>query len=107
MNEQDAATWMRRMAVLAHDENELPDPRVIWWQAQLLQRQDARERAARPTVIAQWVSLVVAVATVIVLGAANWAGIRSMLAPAGFALWLAAAGAAVLLGIALRVVLSE
>ncbi|MGA3078743.1 MAG: hypothetical protein ABSG56_34315 [Bryobacteraceae bacterium] len=107
MNEPEAAVWMSRLVELSSSEGALPDPALIWWRARLLERQDAQARVARPIAIAQWLSLVVAVVTTIVLCAVNWPGIKGMLEPAGFALWVAAAGGVVLMGLALRFVFGE
>jgi len=109
MKETEAAMWMRRFAELssARNEAELPDPALIWWQARLLEKQDAQARAARPVAIAQWVSLVVAVVSVIVLCVVYSQGIQGMLAPLGVTLWMVAGGAVVLMGLALRSVFGE
>ncbi|MGA2589330.1 MAG: hypothetical protein ABSH32_05410 [Bryobacteraceae bacterium] len=112
MKEPEAAMWMRRFAELSRNEsarNEaaLPDPALIWWQARLLERQDVQARAARPIAIAQWVSLVVAVVSVIALCAVYSQGIRGMLAPLGVALWMVGGGGAILMGLALRVVFGQ
>lgn len=107
MNEPEAAVWMGRLVELSSSEGELPDPALIWWKARLLERQAAQARVVRPMAIAQWVSLVVAVVTMTVLSVANWPGIKDMLEPFGFALWLAVAGAVVLTGLAVRSVFGE
>jgi hypothetical protein len=73
----------------------------------LLVKQAAQARVVRPTAIAQWLSVVVAVVTTIVLCAVEWPGIKGVLEPVGFTLWLAAAGGVILMGLALRVVFSE
>ena len=82
MMEPEAALWMRRFAELSRHEAALPDPALIWWQARLLEKQDARTRAARPIAIAQWVSLLVAVVSVIVLCAIYSPAIQGMLSAA-------------------------
>lgn len=107
MNEAEAAVWMKRLVGLSQCEGALPDPALIWWRARLLERQEAQARVARPIAIAQWLSLVVAVATTIVLCAVNWSGIQGVLEPAGFALWAVAGGVVMVMGLALRFVLSE
>jgi hypothetical protein len=47
---QDAeiAAWMIELAGLPVDSARLPDPGMLWWKAQLLQRWDAQRRAAEP-----------------------------------------------------------
>jgi len=107
VNEPEAAVWMGRLVELYRNGGALPDPALIWWKARLLERQAAQARVARPMAIAQWVSLVAAVVTTIVLCAVNWPGIKGMLEPAGIALWVAVAGGLVLMGLALRFVFGE
>jgi hypothetical protein len=98
---------MGRLVELSRNEGALPDPALIWWRARLLEKQAAQARVVRPTAIAQWLSVVVAVVTTIVLCAVEWPGIKGVLEPVGFTLWLAAAGGVILMGLALRVVFSE
>ena len=107
MNEPEAAVWMGRLVELSQSEGALPDPALIWWRARLLERQDAQARVVRPIAIAQWLSLVVAVVTTIVLCGVNWTGIQGMLEPAGFALWAVGGGVVILMVLALRFVVSE
>ena len=107
MNEPEAAVWMGRLVELSGNDGALPDPALIWWKARLLERQAVQARVARPIAIAQWLSLVVAVGTMIVLCAVNWPGIKGMLEPAGFTLWVAAASGVILMCLALRFVFGE
>ena len=107
MNEPEAAVWMARLVKLSRNDGAMPDPAIIWWKARLLEKQAAHSRVTRPIAIAQWVSLAVAVVTTIVLCSANWPGIQGVLAPAGFTLWVAGAGSAIVMGLALRFVFSE
>jgi len=107
VNEPEAAVWMGRLVELSRNEDALPDPALIWWKARLLEKQAAQARVVRPIAIAQWLSLVVAVVTTIVLCPVNWPGIKDMLEPTGFALWVAAVGGVVLMGLALRFVFGE
>jgi hypothetical protein len=107
MNEPEATVWMSRLADHSRGGDALPDPALIWWKARLLERQAAQARAMRPTAIAQWVSLAAAVIGMIALCTANWPGIQGMLEPFGMASWMALAGAAILMGVALRVVFGE
>ena len=107
MNESETAVWMRRLASLSRTENALPDPVLIWWQARLLEREEARARATRPLTIVQWASALVA-AILIVLCVFHWPGIRDMLAPfAAFTPWVAAASGVILMGLAVRLGFSE
>ena len=112
MMEAEVRVWMRRLAELSRNEaarNQaaLPDPALIWWQARLREKQDAQARAARPVAIAQWVSLVVAVVSVIVLCTIYSAGIQGMLEPAGLVVWIGGAGCCVLAVVALRTLFAE
>ena len=107
MNEPEAAVWMGRLVEHSRSDGALPDPALIWWKARLLEKQSAQARVTRPVAIAQWSSLVVAVLAMVVLCAANWPGIKGLLAPAGLALWVAGAGVAVCMALALRFVFSE
>ena len=79
MTEPEAALWMRRLADLSRNQAALPDPALIWWQARLLEKHEARTRAARPVAIAQWASAVVAVASMVVLCLVYSPGIQAML----------------------------
>ena len=107
MNEPDTAVWMCRLAALSRNGDALPDPAIIWWQAQLLEKQAARARAVRPMAVAQWVSLVVAVVAAIVLCAMNWAGMQALLGPVAAAVGLFVCAAAVLIGLTIRFAFGE
>lgn len=107
MNEPEATVWMNRLVEVSRADGGLPDPALIWWKARLLDRQTAQARAALPVAIAQWASLAVAAVTITVLFILNWAGIRGMLEPAGFAVGVAGAACVVVMGLALRLVFSE
>jgi len=107
MSENDTSMWMRHLAALSHAEGELPDPAVIWWQAQMQERQVARARAARPMAIVQWISLVVGLAAAVVLCAVNWTGMKGLLEPAGAPLGIAAIACVVLAALAARFVSGE
>ena len=88
-------------------ESGLPDPALIWWKAQLIEKQAAQARVIRPMEIAQWASLVVAVAATVVLGALNWSAVKGMLEPFGVTLWIPAAAVLILMGLGLRMVFAE
>lgn len=79
MNELEIAACMHRLAELSRGDTELPDPALIWWEAQLLKQRDARARAMRPLVIAEWASIAASAAAAAVLTVSNWPGIRDML----------------------------
>ncbi len=82
MNEREASMWMGRLGELSRSEGGLPDPALIWWKAQWLEKQAVRARVERPMVIAQWLSLVAPVAAAVVLCAINWQGMQGMLSQA-------------------------
>ena len=107
MTESDTVLWMRHLAALSREAGSLPDPLLIWWQARLREQQEARSRAARPLLVAQWASAVIAVAVVFLLCLAYWPSIRDMVASATFTPWLAACSAITLTGFALRLAFSE
>jgi hypothetical protein len=108
VNESDTAIWMRRLAARSRNGDALPDPALIWWQARLRERQEARTRAARPLAIAQWTSAVVAIAVVAALCVVYWPGMRDMLQPlATLTAWVAAGSAIILMGLAARLVFGD
>lgn len=43
-SEDDTAAWMRELAAIPLDLGPLPDPRQLWWKAELLKRWDARRQ---------------------------------------------------------------
>ena len=44
----DLTAWMIRLAEQPAESVHLPDPGMLWWKAQLLQRWDAQRRATEP-----------------------------------------------------------
>jgi hypothetical protein len=50
----------------------LPSPGLIWWRAQILRKQQEKERIERPMIIMRWVVAVVCAAAALVLLAGNW-----------------------------------
>jgi len=102
VNEPEAAVWMSRLVKLSSSQGELPDPALIWWKARLLDRQAARARVARPIAIAQSLSLVAAVLTIVVLFAMNWPEIQESLSPFRVMLGAACACCALLTALAWR-----
>ncbi len=108
MNESETAIWMRHLAAISRNADALPDPALIWWQARLRERQEARTRAARPLAIAQWASAVVAIAVVAALCVFYWPSMRDMLQPfATFTAWAAAGSVVILMGLAARLVFGD
>jgi hypothetical protein len=80
VNETEAAAWMRRLALASAEESDLPDPALIWWRAQLLERRAARARVTFPISIAQWASVVVPAVTFFTLTVSHWQEISSLIA---------------------------
>lgn len=108
MNEPDTEVWMQRFAALSRNGNALPDPVLIWWQAQMLERRQSRRRAARPLMVAQWASAIVAAVVVIGLTALYWPSLRETFAPYGSLMVMVLAGvAAIWTGIAARLALGD
>ena len=103
MNESDTAMWMRRLAALSQSEDGLPDPALIWWQARLRERQEARARAARPLMVAQWGAAIVAAIVVGVLCVLHWASIQELAGAFSYFTWVAVASLVIVVGLALRV----
>jgi hypothetical protein len=84
----------------------LPDPARIWWEAELLARQDMRARAARQLRIVEWASLVASAAAGGALLIGNWPVMHDvLLRSANFAPW--ACSGVVLMALALRLVFGE
>ncbi len=46
--EAEMTRWMLQLAALPQEPGRLPDPRVLWWKAQLVARWEAHRRAAEP-----------------------------------------------------------
>jgi hypothetical protein len=107
VNEPETVVWMGRLVELSRSDGALPDPALIWWKARLLDRQAAQARVTRPMAVAQWLSLVLTVVTMVVLCALNWSGIQGLFAPFGFAMWLIGACGLILMGFSLRFVLGD
>jgi hypothetical protein len=55
-NEQAVAEFMSRVAALPPAAT-LPDPSYVWWNAELLRRQDAQRRVMRPIEMMQPVQI--------------------------------------------------
>jgi hypothetical protein len=105
MNEPDTEVFMRRLAMRSRDGDALPDPVLIWWQAQMIERHEACRRAARPLMIAQWTSAIVAAVVVLVLTVLYWPGLRDTVALYGALPVMILAGIAVIwTGLAWRMV---
>jgi hypothetical protein len=94
VNEPEAAVWMGRLVELSRNEGALPDPALIWWKARLLEKQAAQARVVRVRSRSRngcrwwwrW-------SRRSFFARSNWPGIKGVLEPAGFTLWVAGAGA--------------
>jgi len=51
---------------------ELPSPGLVWWRAQILRKQQEKDRIERPMIIMRWVAAAVCAAASLVLLAGNW-----------------------------------
>lgn len=68
----DVTAWLIRFANLPVESERLPDPGLLWWKAQLLQRWDAQRRAAEPIEKGQQLQVGIGVAGCVVLLAWLW-----------------------------------
>ncbi len=73
----EAAAWMQQFAALPADPLRLPDPGMLWWKAQLLQRWDAQRRAAAPLETGQHVQVGVGLAGCVALLAWLWPRVQN------------------------------
>jgi hypothetical protein len=70
--EDDVRAWMRELAAVSIDGRPLPDPRQLWWKAELLRRWDAQRQAGAPIERAEPVQVSIGLAGVVVLLAWLW-----------------------------------
>ena len=64
---------------------ELPSPGLIWWRAQILRKQQEKDRIERPMIIMRWVAAAVCAAAAIMV-AGKWGVFRA--ATSGTYPWL-------------------
>jgi fatty acid desaturase len=64
---------------------ELPSPGLVWWRAQILRKQQEKDRIERPMIIMRWLAAAVCAAAAVML-AGNWGVFRT--ATAGTYPWL-------------------
>jgi hypothetical protein len=57
---------------------ELPSPGLIWWRAQILRKQQEKDRIERPMIIMRWLAAAVCAAAALVLAAGNWKLLQSI-----------------------------
>jgi hypothetical protein len=73
-HERNLDSLLKQMAEA--DTAELPSPGLIWWRAQILRKQQEKERIERPMIIMRWVAAVVCAAAAVML-AGNWGVFRT------------------------------
>lgn len=73
----DVTAWMIRFADLPVESVRLPDPGIVWWKAQLVQRWDAQRRATEPIERGQQFQVGVGVAGCVVLFVWLWPHLQS------------------------------
>jgi|SRR5215813_1789094 len=65
---------------------ELPSPDLIWWRAQILKKQERKERIERPITVMRLVAIVACLAVCLGLLAANRQALQQLLANVGWLL---------------------
>jgi hypothetical protein len=82
----DDSTLNFLLKQMAEDHQpELPSPGLIWWRAQILRKQQEKDRIERPMIIMRWLAAAVCAAAAVML-AGNWGVFRT--ATAGTYPWL-------------------
>jgi len=87
MNDHSRLDTLLKQVAEDH-QAELPSPGLIWWRAQILRKQQEKDRIERPLIIMRWVAAAVCAAAALVVLARNWSVIRT--ATAGSYPWLLA-----------------
>ncbi len=75
-NEFELDSLLKKMA--DDHQPELPSPGLIWWRAQILRKQQEKERIERPMVIMRSVAAAACLIAFFVLLAGNWRQFQSM-----------------------------
>ncbi|PYV16626.1 MAG: hypothetical protein DMG21_11165 [Acidobacteria bacterium] len=112
------ASCLRRDAVAAEGEADLPEAGFVWWKARLVARRAATERAMRPVMVAQKAGLVAGALAAAGLAAWQWPVLKEWLGGPIFptsshsSLWMgllaaSLAGTLVVAGIGLYLIWSE
>jgi hypothetical protein len=70
--EEDVRAWMRELADIPVNGRPLPDPRQLWWKAELLKRWDEQRQAVAPIERAEPVQVSIGLAGTVVLLAWLW-----------------------------------
>lgn len=63
---------------------ELPSAGLIWWRAQILKRQEERERIERPLMVMRLAAAMVCLVVFVALGAANWEQLQTLIGREGW-----------------------
>jgi len=69
---------LKRMA--EEHQPELPSPGLIWWRAQILRKQQEKDRIERPMIIMRWLAAAVCTAGALVPLAGNWSLLHTAIA---------------------------
>lgn len=99
-----AAAWMLQLAALPVEGVRLPDPGLLWWKAQLVQRWDAQRRAAEPLETGQHVQVGIGLAGCAALLVWLWPRVQSWgarVAASDVTTWAAAAPGALMAAVAI------
>jgi hypothetical protein len=70
--DDDVRDWMRELAAVPVSDRPLPDPRQLWWKAELLKRWDAQRQAVAPIERAEPVQVAIGLAGTLILLAWLW-----------------------------------
>jgi hypothetical protein len=70
--DEDLRAWMRELAAIPANGRPLPDPRQLWWKAELLKRWDQQRQAVGPIERAEPVQVSIGLAGTMVLLAWLW-----------------------------------
>jgi undecaprenyl pyrophosphate phosphatase UppP len=81
MNDEfELDSLLKQMAETDHPD--LPSPGLIWWRAQILKKQQEKQRIERPLIFMYWLAIAICTVISIVLGVAYWDVFRTTLAGA-------------------------
>ena len=74
MNNHELDALLKQMA----DDHrpQLPSPGLIWWRAQILKKQKAKERIERPLIIMRGVAAATCLVALLVVLIANWGQVQ-------------------------------
>lgn len=87
-NEPQLDSLLKQMA--GDHSPKLPSPGLIWWRAQILKKQEQKERIERPLMIMRLIAAVACVTMFLGLLASNWRQVQGMMSHDGLLLLPAA-----------------